>query len=547
RHVIGYEVQQVLAAIDWFRDRYGPAAAAGVAGWGEGGLIAFYAAAVDPRISAALVSGYFDTRQGVWSEPIYRNVWGLLREFGDAEIASLIAPRGLIIEYSEVPGVKNQKGDLRTPAFESVEAEFERIGTLLTSGFQQRHLVCAPGNRPVQPISTDSIRRFAAFLGVESEMKLSTSDMRDARKAFDPAERQKRIVKQAENHIQGLVRASGHVRERFFLHAVMPELADSKWSTRLQHPTYPPERFISGVRKYRRYLWEEVLGKFEEPVLPPNARTRRIYDKAGWQGYDVVLDVWPEVFAWGVLLLPKDMQPGERRPVVVCQHGRRGLPRDVIEGDNPAYNNFAARLAERGFIVFAPHNLYRGEDRYRWLDRKANTVKASMFSVIIAQHGQILSWLASLPFVDPDRIGFYGLSYGGETAVRVPPILEGYCLSICSGDFNNWTRKVAATDEKFSFMYTIEWEMPYFNMGHTFDYAELAYLMVPRPFMVERGHNDRVGRDHWVAHEYAKVRWLYAQLGLKEKTEIEYFNGGHTINGQGSFEFLHRHLDWSVR
>ena len=48
-------------------------------------------------------------------------------------------------------------------------------------------------------------------------------------------------------------------------------------------------------------------------------------------------------------------------------------------------------------------------------------------------------------------------------------------------------------------MYTIEWEMPYFNMGSTFDYAEMAYLMVPRPFMVERGHNDRVGRDRWVA------------------------------------------------
>ena len=95
-------------------------------------------------------------------------------------------------------------------------------------------------------------------------------------------------------------------------------------------------------------------------------------------------------------------------------------------------------------------------------------------------------------FVDAARIGFYGLSYGGETAVRVPTILEQYCLSICSGDFNQWTRKVAATDQPFSFMRTIEWEMPYWNWGHTFDYAEMAYLMVPRPFMVERGHLDLV-------------------------------------------------------
>ena len=33
-------------------------------------------------------------------------------------------------------------------------------------------------------------------------------------------------------------------------------------------------------------------------------------------------------------------------------------------------------------------------------------------------------------------------------------------------------------------------EMPYFNMGNTFNYAELACSMVPRPFMVERGHEE---------------------------------------------------------
>ncbi|MBM3878120.1 MAG: hypothetical protein FJ387_00100 [Verrucomicrobia bacterium] len=158
-----------------------------------------------------------------------------------------------------------------------------------------------------------------------------------------------------------------------------------------------------------------------------------------------------------MLVLPKDLKPGERRPVVVCQHGRNGIPRNLLDGNTTAYSNVAAQLAERGFIALAPHNLYRGEDRYRWLDRKANTLGATLFSFIIAQHDQMLRWLGTQPFVDAQRIAFYGLSYGGETAVRVPPILERYCLSICSGDFNQWTRKVAATDQPFSFMRTIEW------------------------------------------------------------------------------------------
>src|SRR5256886_11920854 len=62
-HVIGYEVQTVMAAVDWFRQRHGPQSKVGVCGYGEGGLIAFYAAAVSPEIDVALVSGYFDSRQ----------------------------------------------------------------------------------------------------------------------------------------------------------------------------------------------------------------------------------------------------------------------------------------------------------------------------------------------------------------------------------------------------------------------------------------------------------------------------------------------------
>src|SRR5439155_27146976 len=54
RHVIGYEVQTVLAAVDWFRQQHGQQMKIGVCGYAEGGLIAFYAAAVDGRIDAAL-------------------------------------------------------------------------------------------------------------------------------------------------------------------------------------------------------------------------------------------------------------------------------------------------------------------------------------------------------------------------------------------------------------------------------------------------------------------------------------------------------------
>jgi dienelactone hydrolase len=106
RHLIGYEIQKVLAAIDWMVDQNPTSAVKiGVIGWGEGGLLAFYAGGLDTRISAVCVSGYFGDRLNIWRQPLDRNVFGLLEEFGDAEVAAMIAPRSLIIEAARGPEV----------------------------------------------------------------------------------------------------------------------------------------------------------------------------------------------------------------------------------------------------------------------------------------------------------------------------------------------------------------------------------------------------------------------------------------------------------
>jgi len=565
RHIIGYEVQKVLSAVDWFKLREYKDVKIGVAGYNEGGLIAFYAAAADTRIDATLVSGYFNSRQRVWEEPIYRNVWKLLTEFGDAEIASLIAPRPLIIEHSSIPEIIEQaesaeklgpvgglpftgyKGRLQTPPFESVKAEYDRIDELTKPGFQPRNLISGKNDTPVAFGSVAALQAFSKTLGRSSSLMLSTKLHLDNRKMVDVKARQIRQVKELEDHAQWLLRDSDSERNRFFLYSVMPEFENRTWSPKAHHTYYPPAHFIEKGKAYRKYFHEDVLGKFEEPMLAPSPQSRKIYDNEKWSGYEVVLNVYPKLFATGILLIPKDLKPGEKRPVVVTQHGRASTPHELVQGNFSYYNDAAAKLADQGFIVYAPQNPYRGEDRYRWLSRKGNNVGKTLFSFIISQHDQTLQWLGSLPFVDKNRIAFYGLSYGGETAMRVPSVLEGYCLSICSGDFGDWTRKVVDTHSKVSFMNTLEWEMPYFNMGSTFSYAEMAYLIFPRPFMVERGHDDLVQPDEWVSYEYGKVRYVYDKFNLADKTTIEFFNGGHSMRSEGTFKFLHKHLDWPER
>jgi dienelactone hydrolase len=557
RHVIGYEVLKVEAAVDFFEAENSKPGARGVkigiAGHAEGGLIAFYTAALDTRIQAALVSGYFDSRQRLWEEPIYRNVFGLLHEFGDAEIASLIAPRSLIVEHSPVPKVDGPParrqgrsgaapGKLKTPDYESVESEFDRARALLQSGdskqFVRHKLITGEEGMATGPGSDRALVAFLNAVGVEIKVVPRPAKVPvDARAALNPDPRQQRQLRELEELTQRIFRWSESARTDFFWNKVK---AGS------------PEEWERACAPFKEIFRKEVMGRFDLPALSAKPRSRKFTDRPKWTGYEVVLDVFPDVFAWGYLLLPKDLKSDERRPVVVCQHGLEGVPADVITEDKNSsgfryYKAFGARLAERGFVVFVPHNPYRGEDKFRVLQRKANPLGKSLFSIIIAQHDQLLNWLSELPYVDPKRIGFYGLSYGGKTAMRVPAALDRYALSICSADFNEWVRKCVSVDWPGSYMFTGEYEMPEWNLGHTFNYAEMAALIAPRPFMVERGHDDGVAIDEWVAYEYAKVRRLYDQLGIGDRTVIEFFNGPHTINGVGTFEFLHKHLDWPNR
>jgi len=149
-----------------------------------------------------------------------------------------------------------------------------------------------------------------------------------------------------------------------------------------------------------------------------------------------------------------------------------------------------------------------------------------------------MNWLTDPPFVDPTRIGFYGVSYGGKTAMRVAPLLDRYALCICSSDFTEGVRRMTTVTSKRSFMFDDSYNVYEFNFGSVIDYAELAKLMVPRPFMVERGRSDLTSTDEETAFEYAEVERFYHELGIEDRIAIEYFDGGHTINGKGTVEFL---------
>jgi len=552
RHLIGYEVQQILALVDSLEKKakqLGKPLRIGVIGHGEGGMIALYAAALDPRINAVCVSGYFNDRRNLWQEPLDHNVFGLLEQFGDAELASLIAPRPLIVEAaaaveSEVPpGTGGGPGKIVTPKLDDVRREFERAKGLVSGLSPPARFEWIQSGDGSGPFASDAaLNALLHAIHPNAKLRDNGKQRREGPKAGDPepwyripdpAARQERLVHQLNRHNQQLLAAGAEVRREFFKNLDTSSL----------------EKFQQTVEPYREAFYNDVIGRFDQPLLAPNPRTRKSYDEPKHVGYEVVLDVFPDLIAYGILLVPKDLKPGQRRPVVVCQHGLEGRPQDVIRGAPEraarAYAAFASGLADRGFVTFAPQNPYIFGDRFRTLQRKANPLGKTLFSLIVPQHQQIVNWLGTLPFVDKDRIAFYGLSYGGKTAMRVPPLVREYCLSICSGDFNEWVWKNASVGNRYTYMGTKEYEIFEFDLGSTFNYAEMAALIAPRPFMVERGHFDGVAPDEMVAYEFAKVRHLYqAKLGIGDRCQIEWWVGPHAIHGVGTYAFLHQWLHW---
>lgn len=565
RHIIGYEVQKILAGVEVLQQMAGEGATevpVGLCGVGDGGQLAMYAAAIGEHRGPTLTCGYFSQRHKVWQEPIDRNIWKFLWGLSDAHVACLAVMNGLmIVEASAAPPFAGPKpardgrpdfaapGTIQTPPLESVRAEFDR-----TQPFADAETLLLfesdDGSGPAG--GSEAFDRFVSTLTGDSAGPTVGGDqpLSPTEATVDPRQREQRQLDELVRFTQMLLHRSDKVRDRFWKDADLSS----------------PEAWMKSTLTQRIWIHELMIGELEvREDFPLNPRTRRVIDEPTHAGYEVVLDVIPStlkgdpgIIAGGILLLPKDLKRGERRPVVVCQHGLEGTPIDTITIDEStrafrAYKGFATQLVKRGFIVYAPQNPYRGEHDFRVIQRKSNPVGRSLFSYIIEQHRVTLEWLATLPWVDAERIGFYGLSYGGKTAVRVPPLLPpgngdrsqpGYCLSICSADFNEWIRKNVSAEDRYSYVFTKEYEMFEWNMGHLAGYGDLASLMIPRPFMVERGHDDGVAPDEWVAWEYAKVRRRYNKLGIGDRTEIEFFDGPHTINGEGTFEFLHRHLNW---
>jgi len=136
RTLTAYDLQSILALVDGI-EKTGGAGPIGIVGSGESGRLALLAAALDPRISAVMIEGTLAPMDHQWEEPIDRTVFGMLREFGTAELVAMIAPRHVLSGSFGWPSLTltdesgGAPGKLSEPPAAAQQSESARAGAML--------------------------------------------------------------------------------------------------------------------------------------------------------------------------------------------------------------------------------------------------------------------------------------------------------------------------------------------------------------------------------------------------------------------------------
>ena len=537
--LIGYEVARVIEAAHYLAVK--SPLPVGLIGYGEGAVVALYSAALDLAFSTVVCIGYAGPTAEMWREPFSRHVWAIRRELGLAGLWDLIGRIPFCIGYEgpKMLGLipKNKENPKLRPGelvFEDLfKDEWDEYITKAFLGGVNLDWETINFSRP------DGMKKSLMFL--IQRLNLPTplifperlSELRVKADQDYSAGRHDQLLKEVMRHLEARGREGEGLRSLQF--------------TKLVHRTR--KDYIAAIEPLRKNFYEESIGRLPEAAGEYHAKSRQVIETPKWTAYEVKVDMFGDLFASGILLMPKGIKPREKRPVIVCPHDKGQSPSDVCLRTTASPDPYGARLADLGYIVFAPlgPTTDAGGVAFQMLYRKAHPMKLTLFSFIIRQHERILEWLPLIPQVDANNIGIYGFGYGGKTALRVGAVLTKYKFVVCSGEFTDAVGRAMSIDSPNAPVSDDKIDPFEFNMANTFSHAEMAYLIAPRPFMVERSHDDEDSRDEKVAAEFAKVRYHYAKrLGIGERTEIEYFEGPRGVKGEGTFRFIQKHTGWPI-
>ncbi|MEE4639488.1 MAG: S9 family peptidase [Wenzhouxiangella sp.] len=133
------------------------------------------------------------------------------------------------------------------------------------------------------------------------------------------------------------------------------------------------------------------------------------------------------------MIRPDDFDPQQRYPVLVHVYG--GPTRRLVTDSWGRRSLIDQYFARRGYIVFSLDN--RGVERQGKAFQDQAYLRLGRIEVVDQMIG--VDWLRSQPFVDPDRIGIFGWSYGGYLALMALAQNPGdFAASVAVAPVTDW-------------------------------------------------------------------------------------------------------------
>jgi len=259
------------------------------------------------------------------------------------------------------------------------------------------------------------------------------------------------------------------------------------------------------------------------------------------------------------VLLPKGLEPGERRPGILAAHGHgRGKvdvcgiadtqeDTDHIAGCNYDYGR---QFVRRGYIVVAPDWRGFGERRSpaEWARPNRDPCNVNYMATGYTGHHLLalqiwdgmrtVDYLQSRPEVDPQRLGVAGLSFGG-TMTTYLAALEPRLKVACISGYISTVKGDAMTMRGLGNFCGAQYMPGLLTIG---DIPEVAGLIAPKPLMVESGEEDACFVIDDAKAAYSRLERIYAAAGAADRLDVDVFPGPHAWSGAKAFDWFERWL-----
>src|SRR5437867_4998128 len=129
----------------------------------------------------------------------------------------------------------------------------------------------------------------------------------------------------------------------------------------------------------------------------------------------------------------------------------------------------------------------------------------------------VVDYLAGLPEVNPNKIGAYGISWGGRTVMYQGALDERVAATVISGHFNDTVPKMVVPSPHYTaFIETAEDYSFFSRLATRFSDADVASMICPRPVFIEEGTKDRVVWYPMAEKAFAELKSHYERLGVAD-------------------------------